>query len=996
MRVSHSCRSLFLALMVLSFLLIPLLSFAAESEQEYVVQGLKVEDIPDDDGTGLVISWKPLPKEKKIIEYRVYRGVTTDSLFYIGKVDVNVETGVSGDVMYFYDKDYNYFVDLQASGSLKREKQQDENSPLFRRYPRDINIIGRELKNYDILGVIPEKDFYYRNKKVEVENENGDKEIYAGFKLHHFAQMAKKLKPDHKYYYTVLAVSQARHYYPHAKPQIGIPRTNSPEKIKQFYPVYVEDKQRLQFEWGLPLFADDHNDHNIYALKKEDLQQFRNYVDAIKKKEANDLERKIDPETEIYQVDVENPAELIFNRYCGYPYTPSQIATVQLENGKVVDEENGINYTFDLDNIEDYYFVFSIDDRDGYETFTEAHPAEIIQSETLPKIPEFSQNFLYKVIDRKDDKGDYNRVMWGKPVVALTNSTYLREDKTKIMVNYEMYTNEYYKIHDVYFKVYNEEGKLIDDINEYYQDRKLKITLEKPSNRLSFVMTFNTNPDIQGEYRLEQELVYDTQSKSLKPSKLFLVSNGYSEIVDNYKYSVYKRNYTDEEFRLSKRVAGMLRELDDNIPYENAIFKGISQCDMEKGLYYASPSFVIRMTNDKKDYIVGNLYREAAEQTIVDYQNEIEKYQALIDTALTEQARMQAEQAIEYYQKQIELNKENYILKTAAQINGKDSRTKFLDKSRRIANRSFEYKLVKSDGKGHFVESSIFLTEDGKKPEEITQKFAAGFPTLGKTHYYPKPNWFQSNKLPALIATLIFGTLVFVMINRAKKGYDLYIRPIAGIEEIDNAIGRATEMGRPILFVPGLSSIQDVATLAGLSILGRVAKKAAEYDTKLLCPVRDPIVLPIAQETVREAHYEAGRPDTFDKNNVFFITTAQFAFVAGVNGVMIREKTATNFYMGMFWAEALIMTETGATTGAIQIAGTDAVTQIPFFITTCDYTLIGEELYAASAYLAHEPLMMGTLKAQDYTKFLIIIFIIAGTILSTTHLTFLINAFPEK
>jgi hypothetical protein len=234
------------------------------------------------------------------------------------------------------------------------------------------------------------------------------------------------------------------------------------------------------------------------------------------------------------------------------------------------------------------------------------------------------------------------------------------------------------------------------------------------------------------------------------------------------------------------------------------------------------------------------------------------------------------------------------------------------------------------------------------------------------------------------------------MINRAKKGYDLYIRPIAGIEEIDNAIGRATEMGRPILFVPGLSSIQDVATLAGLSILGRVAKKAAEYDTKLLCPVRDPIVLPIAQETVREAHYEAGRPDTFDKNNVFFITTAQFAFVAGVNGVMIREKTATNFYMGMFWAEALIMTETGATTGAIQIAGTDAVTQIPFFITTCDYTLIGEELYAASAYLAHEPLMMGTLKAQDYTKFLIIIFIIAGTILSTTHLTFLINAFPEK
>ena len=163
-----------------------------------------------------------------------------------------------------------------------------------------------------------------------------------------------------------------------------------------------------------------------------------------------------------------------------------------------------------------------------------------------------------------------------------------------------------------------------------------------------------------------------------------------------------------------------------------------------------------------------------------------------------------------------------------------------------------------------------------------------------------------------------------------------------------------------------------------------------------MVPVRDYIVLPIAQEIVKEAHYEAGRPDTHDKNSVFFITTAQFAFVAGVNGVMLREKTATNFYMGMFFAEALIMTENGSATGAIQISGTDAVTQIPFFITTCDYTLIGEELYAASAYLAREPLQLGTLKAVDYTKFLILLFIIAGSLLSTVQATFLINAFPEK
>ena len=203
-------------------------------------------------------------------------------------------------------------------------------------------------------------------------------------------------------------------------------------------------------------------------------------------------------------------------------------------------------------------------------------------------------------------------------------------------------------------------------------------------------------------------------------------------------------------------------------------------------------------------------------------------------------------------------------------------------------------------------------------------------------------------------------------------------------------------MGRPILFSTGLDGIGAVATLAGLAILGRVAKKAAEYDTKILVPNRDNIVLPIAQEIVREAHYEAGRPDSFDKNNVFFVSSEQFAYVAGVNGVMVREKTATNFYMGMFFAESLIMTETGNATGAIQIAGTDAVTQLPFFITTCDYTLIGEELYAASAYMARQPLQLGTLKAADYYKFLILLFLVFGTLLGTFQITEIIDMFPTR
>ncbi|GAH92313.1 unnamed protein product, partial [marine sediment metagenome] len=79
-----------------------------------------------------------------------------------------------------------------------------------------------------------------------------------------------------------------------------------------------------------------------------------------------------------------------------------------------------------------------------------------------------------------------------------------------------------------------------------------------------------------------------------------------------------------------------------------------------------------------------------------------------------------------------------------------------------------------------------------------------------------------------------------------------------------------------------------------------------------------------------------------------------------------KKRLGQHFLISKGLAESLIMAETGAQTGAFQIAGTDSVLQLPFFVTACDYTLIGEELYAASAYLSHEPLLLGSLKAQDY------------------------------
>lgn len=245
-----------------------------------------------------------------------------------------------------------------------------------------------------------------------------------------------------------------------------------------------------------------------------------------------------------------------------------------------------------------------------------------------------------------------------------------------------------------------------------------------------------------------------------------------------------------------------------------------------------------------------------------------------------------------------------------------------------------------------------------------------------------RPQIFHTGRVNVLIAIIIFTGLLAYFVSKARTGKSLYIRQIPGLAAVEEAVGRATEMGRPILYVPGLGDIDWTATIASMNILGEVARKIAKYDTELVVPNTWSVVYTVSKEVVKESFISEGRPEKFKEDYVRYLTEAQFGFAAAVNGIMIREKPATNFFIGKFWAESLIMAETGAQTGAFQIAGTDSVLQLPFFVTACDYTLMGEELYAASAYLSREPVLLGSLRAQDIGKLVALLILVGFTILA--------------
>jgi hypothetical protein len=317
---------------------------------------------------------------------------------------------------------------------------------------------------------------------------------------------------------------------------------------------------------------------------------------------------------------------------------------------------------------------------------------------------------------------------------------------------------------------------------------------------------------------------------------------------------------------------------------------------------------------------------------------------------------------------------------------------------RRIEPPSLEWQSIAGvkPGKQRYVDAKA--TKDHKYRYEIRVKLPSGAVGLGalSDEVSSRDNWFRFERTNSLIATIIFLVFVLGSIAAARAGQSIFIRRIAGLNAIDEAIGRATETGKKVLYVPGIQSMDDIQTVASMSILGHVAGVTARYGTDLDVANRDPLTFASAREMVRSAYLAQGRPDLFREEMVNYVTYDQFAYVAAVSARMVRERPATIFLIGHFFAESLILAETGQSVGAIQIAGQADPTQLPFFVATCDYTLIGEELYAASAYLSREPVLLGSVRGQDLFKALSLITGIVGIVAMTMGQTWFAALFQTR
>jgi hypothetical protein len=219
-----------------------------------------------------------------------------------------------------------------------------------------------------------------------------------------------------------------------------------------------------------------------------------------------------------------------------------------------------------------------------------------------------------------------------------------------------------------------------------------------------------------------------------------------------------------------------------------------------------------------------------------------------------------------------------------------------------------------------------------------------------------------------------------------RRRTDLALRPIAAFEAVRGLMGRVAEQGKRVHLSLGRSGVGDEQTptvASSLNVLRAMADEGATFDQAPTVTVADPIALLVAQDVVYRAHQRQGMAASYAETDVQFIAPDPVAYAIGAQERVNEEGTGANVMVGHLADEYLLLGEAGAQRQIVQVAGSDALAAQPFALATSDHVLLGEELYAAGAYLTRQPAQVASLYVQDILRGLAVVAIVIGVLVKT-------------
>ncbi|MEW6402770.1 MAG: DUF6754 domain-containing protein [Chloroflexota bacterium] len=229
-----------------------------------------------------------------------------------------------------------------------------------------------------------------------------------------------------------------------------------------------------------------------------------------------------------------------------------------------------------------------------------------------------------------------------------------------------------------------------------------------------------------------------------------------------------------------------------------------------------------------------------------------------------------------------------------------------------------------------------------------------------------------------------FVAVALIVISLLGRKAQKTLREIPALTSLYRAIGLSVEDGSRLhvsLGFGGLLTPRGGSALAALSALRHIAERTSVSDRPPVATSGDPTTALLSQDTLQAGYTAAGAEELYVPATGRLTGMSQFGFAAGAMPVISNENVSANVMLGHFGPEAALLTDAAERNNIVTIGASDDIAAQSILFAASQDPLIGEELYAVSAYLSNDPVHTASLTTQDILRWVIILILLVAAAL---------------
>jgi hypothetical protein len=234
--------------------------------------------------------------------------------------------------------------------------------------------------------------------------------------------------------------------------------------------------------------------------------------------------------------------------------------------------------------------------------------------------------------------------------------------------------------------------------------------------------------------------------------------------------------------------------------------------------------------------------------------------------------------------------------------------------------------------------------------------------------------------LLGLVVIGVSAALLLLFITLRRKSAPR-LRVISAMTRLYRAIGLSVEDGTRLLVGLGNTSLltgNAGAPLAGLSLLRSLAERTSLSDRPPVAVAGEAPLALLAQDTLESGYESAGAGEYYQPTAGRLAGLTPFSAAAGTMPIIADENVSAALFLGHFGVEAGLLADAADRNNALAVGASDDLAGQAIWFASAPETLIGEELFAASAYIGGSPAQTASLTVQDVLRWLIIAALIVG------------------